>query len=843
MKSRSSFFFTTTPTNYRSLAVLRDNKEEDDDYALDIETNAANRIDQQAALLTQDATAFKITRGQLAAQKQLLKKANTIAANIKIQILKHNRQLTHYATQLETTDPLDDNAIAQLTLKRSKAENDLTHVLLRNDKVTLEIPRIESALHQIEHLNSAAGEKFIKHYPWQFSINKLMYQSFIAVEISFVPFTLKTAGLSVISGAAAWKLPQPSADLAFWVALPLAICDSAFSILLYNSHIFAVNDVFNFYEKHKLQTYQRILFNSILDSFRGFSATALALGAFDQLAINEHNFLGGASIIIGLKDYWLFKEMGKWALLFGIPALLSAVGFYGVIIDPKYKDGMKDNKAYKQVLNTFLKLFSKDFSRGFDVLYRGLFTNAFLRALMFYYLASQVRDMSEHLLWVDPIVAFALIFHHSIASRYKGAYEPSFGKKEYELIPIFVDLKIKKAREQIIEPKINSIYQSLVARNSRKKRNKQSDEQLRLAAKAQFNSTLIPEIQDELELETLKLAAGMTHLNYSHYAKITIEREKQRALRKIRAQAEIEATEYLEDQIEQLVELWTWHDLAIDLRDSVVIGSLRALFGYILMLTYGMKLVEAIDSDYVSEETNQFIKITSSLTVAMLFFGIYFNSCKQSALEARAVACHIEDDIDSDIEEIIAADNKTEQALGESKAEIEVRALATETAPAINSNNIRSKYSMRAILNMGTGLALTIAGGSWIIRLVSGEYQTEFPFIGYLDEMTLVSLITLSLAEQGVLNLNIFYPDLAETILSTLLSSKYLQEQERPNPQPVTSSRNFAFYLRNPWAMFSSTAVATTTSSNTAQLEILPDENEMKVSVQLSSGTSPRLNG
>jgi hypothetical protein len=814
--SRSSYFFAPPNTDYRSLTLTTTYN------TLNIQDSVAERTDDRFTRLSKDAATFKIARTKLDDQRRLLRKAGTIASNISTQILKHEKQITRFDDLLARSN--NDIARAGLIEKQQAANAALQKAKQRQAAVAKEIPRIEAALNQLQSNNAVATQNFIQHYPRQFWLYKKMYQSFLAVELSFTPYILKTVGLSVISCTDAWHLPNPTPHHALLAALPFALMDFLVNVLLFDPHATAVHAQFEFYEKYKFKSYQRIFLDSIQDTASAFSLTALAMGLLNTLSLETHNIIGGASTIYGVKDYWPFDVIGDWQLVAYIPMLIAAVGYYRVAINPKYYAGMQDNQAYRQVLNTILKLFSADFPRAFDVLYRGIFSNALLRALSFYFLAVQVRDMSPYLSFVNPLAVFALVFHHSIASRYGKAYEPSFGKKEHELVQIFVDLKIKKAREQVMAQRLEPIYQELVTlNNARKPELRKPDSHLKASAKNKLERTLVTSVLEDIELEALKLAAGM-NLSYVHDARLTNEREQQRARIRIQKKAQSEAAEYLQDQTKELMELRTWEDFANDLRSSLVIGSLRGLFGYILMSTYGMLLVETVAGEHLSHDTAEYVKYSSSVTMALLFFIIYFNSCKQAELDARVVACHTDDHI-NEVAEIVAADDATEKALEEEKEakaspalhpvnESKTPELMVLTIPNLSprpeskAEDSPHQVNMRVTLMVSNVAKVMVTGGSCVIRVVSNVYPTIFPFIGFIDEMDLVSLITVSLAEGSALNYNVFIDDVNESILSHLTRSKFFQSlittQSRVENTVVRNNTVSTFH--RVWSIFKSSS-------------------------------------
>jgi hypothetical protein len=807
---RSSYFFAPLETDYRSIALHSTYRN------LDIEAQVTDHIDDNLTRLTKDAAAFKITRIKLDAQRKLLKKAGTINANINTQILKYRNQIDSFNDLLARCD--NDIDRGQLIEKQETAQAALENARLRQAAVAREIPRIKTALNQLQTNNMATAKNFIRHYPWQFWLSEKMYQSFLAIEFTFVPYTLKTVGLSVISCANAWTLPTPTSEAALYAALPFTLMDFLVNVLVFDPHATAIDEQFNFFEKHKFKSYKQIILESLVDSVRGFTLTSLLLGMFNTLTLETHNTVGGASTIYGIKDSWPFNVMGEWQLALYVPMLITATGYYSKVLDPKYYAGMQDNKAYRQVFNTVLKLFTKDYPRAFDVLYRGVFSTAFLRALSFYFLGAQVRQMSALLSFVDPKIVFLLVFHHTLATRFSKAYEPSFGKKEFELPQIFVDLKIKKARDQVMADRLKTIHDDLVIRYKDKGK---TDTQLNALARTKLNKTLVAEVLEDIELQALKLAAGMD-LNYVYDARLSNEREQQRARLRIYAKAQNEAAEYLFDQTQELMELRTWQDFANDLRSSCIIGSLRGLFGYILMSTYGMQLIKIMAGDYISEDATEYIRVSSSLTMALTFFVIYFDSCKQAELDARVVACHTDDHI-NEVADIVAADDATEKELEEEKE--------ARTSPALHatveskeqelmeiipgSDSPRSEHKAEETshqVNMHTTLLVTnvskvlVTGGSCVIRVVSNVYPTIFFFIGLLDEMALVSLITLSLAEGCALNYNMFIDDVGESILSRLTRSKTFQSlittQGRTEAAAANPSTGSTFH--RVWSIFRS---------------------------------------
>jgi hypothetical protein len=823
---RSSYFFAPPETSYRRIALYSTYSD------FDIEAQVTDHIDGNLTQLTKDAASLKITRTKLDDQRKLLKKAGTITANIKTQILKHRNQIDRFNDLLARSG--NDLVRAQLIEKQETAQAALENALQRQSAVAREIPRIKTALNQLQTNNMAAAKKFIRHYPWQFWLNEKMYQSFLAIEFTFVPYTLKTLGLSVISCASAWKLPAPTPELALYTALPFTLMDFLVNVLVFDPHATAIDEQFDFYEKHKFKSYKRIMLDALTDSVSRFTLTSLLMGLFNTLTLETHNTVGGASTIYGVKDSWPFNAIGEWQLALYIPMLITATGYYSKVLDPKYYAGMQDNKAYRQVFNTLLKLFSKDYPRAFDVLYRGVFSTAFLRALSFYFLGAQVRDMSALLKFVDPKIIFLLVFHHTLATRFSKAYEPSFGKKEFELPQIFVDLKIKKARDQVMAGKLKTIYDAQVLRF--KDKNKTED-QLRMLATVKLKKSLVAAELENIELQALKLAAGM-NLDYVHDARLTIEREQQRARARIRFKAQKEAAEYLFDQTQELMELRTWQDFANDLRSSFVIGTLRGLFGYILMSTYGMQLIEVLSDGYLSKDNTEYVRVSTSLTMALVFFVIYFDSCKQAELDARVVACHTDDHI-NEVADIVAADDAIEKELEEEKeARFSPALHATleskeqeliEIIPSSDSPRSEHKAEEPSLqVNMHTTLMVTnissvvMTGGSCVIRVVSNVYPTIFFFIGLLDEMALVSLITLSLAEGCALGYNMFIDDVSESILSRLTRSKMFQSliTTQDRTEATAASRNTVSTFHRVWSIFKSRPQ--NAHSSPANHELLP---------------------
>jgi hypothetical protein len=118
--------------------------------------------------------------------------------------------------------------------------------------------------------------------------------------------------------------------------------------------------------------------------------------------------------------------------------------------------------------------------------------------------------------------------------------------------------------------------------------------------------------------------------------------------------------------------------------------------------------------------------------------------------------------------------------------------------------------------------SVVMTGGSCVIRVVSNVYPTIFFFIGLLDEMALVSLITLSLAEGCALGYNMFIDDVSESILSRLTRSKMFQSliTTQDRTEATAASRNTVSTFHRVWSIFKSRPQ--NAHSSPANHELLP---------------------
>jgi hypothetical protein len=738
---------------------------------------AANKlIDRQQAMLTRDAKEYKDALDKSAAQEALLNKARTSVKNIDTAIRKFESEIINYSKKLEQQlEELSEAECARINSRREKAYASLLLSRQRHAKVKRAISRIQNSMEKLQSNKKAASEKFISHFPLKAYAYEKLFLSYLCVDLLFTSYVFVASALSFQDFAKAWKISEPSTELSFSLILVPALMDLAFNMLLINIHEDAVGAVYADYDKYRFKSYRRIVTDYLTNITQNLSVKSVALATLNRASISAHNLVGASADLVGIKDFLV--KLGGWQLILDLPIVAAGNGYYGLTQNAKYHAGMKNNQAYSQVASAFRKLFSRDFTRAFDVIYRGVFSTAALRAFSFYYIAAELKTLApDTLYWINPAVVTALVFHHTIQVRFGKAYTPTFQSKEETLVNIFKDLKINKARAKIIEQRINAIYEVMATANETlDAEDRSSVNTLRQKASEQFYARKTTAVTADIEHEALKQAADMDH-DFPVDARLSIDRVNERALIRLTRQARIDAQDYLEDQTHELLELRTWNDTFVDFRSSFIIGTLRALFGYLVISTYGFKLIDAIDNDVLSGNTAEFVRYTTSIACGLLMMYIYYQSRKEMTMDDAVAACFIEDVTTIDDDLIAAAENAI--------AQTDAGATNTPMAETATNEDNNSRILMATTIRVAQNLAIVITAGSSVIRLVSMVGPVDFAFIGSLDDLVLVSLVTLTAAEGSINNYDTFIDMIEKSIRAYLLNSKWLYPGKVLNSAP-----------------------------------------------------------
>ena len=731
-----------------------------------LQENAEENLEKQSALVI-DADTLKAAKEEHLKMKETLANIKKIAGNARIQIQECELLIE---LQREKLEAFDRNSISEekqhVVNALERAQNNLRNAQNRLKNINIIIPTAEQKVADAKTAEYEAAQKFILHYPGLYKTYTGLYASYLFVDILFSVYTIKMAGDSFNSFADAWGMNKLPDLAALMIALTPAMMDLFFNMLMYNPKEMAIERIHELYTLYGygFKPNSAIAMDFMRETLRTATVFGTLGGALNIAAILTHNLLGGAADLVGVQDFGFIKDTPAPVLwLLGLGIVTAANGYYSLSQDAKYYRGIKDGKAYRQLLKTFVKLFSKDFPRAFDVLYRGLFSSALMRALSFYYLADQVRQMDPALNWVNPALSLIIVTHHTICVRYGVTFDAAFGAKENDLPKIFQQIKIQVQRDQIIDERVKAgdVYQRLIQTNRnllenvRTKNQALSPTQLLANARELYLKTLSEKDNEELDTEALMKVADM--LPVPPDAELPDDLRIAHAKERILASARLESDLYLQRKTKSLHRISKWQDMRRDIYHSSIIAVLRGLVGGILMAEYGMKLVDAIaDNDALSTDARKIVQVATSLTASILIGTAYYKSVQQSALDEKAKACFIKDDYSTEV--VIAqaevAEEKSSQIL--------------VVQPPVEHLHIPppAPTNLAGATRFSEIAAQAISIGSCTIRLFSGVAPTIYPLRDAVPPKVLVSVVTLTLAEQQANGYSVFYDNIFSTIYS-----------------------------------------------------------------------------
>lgn len=600
-------------------------------------------------------------------------------------------------------------------------------------------------------------------------LNYVLSLCYLGTDLIFALYQFKMCGESISSFATAWEAPEPSSAVQNGLGGALTTFDTAFNLLTFTAAGEANAAVLEYFEENELKGILESKWDGVVKAMKTAKDnpidTTTNLGHY--LVKRVHNLIGGAADILGINPV-LYPYMGDPAWALYVPILYLANGYYGAVLDPKYDAGKES--ALKQLKSLPVRAIKEgEIARAVNVFTEGVIASAGLRALGFTFIAEQVKQLGWGLSWVSPTAVGAIVFWHTLCSRFDKTYQKSFGKKD-ELTKKFSELMIADAKEMLVAEN-TSLLEGINHLKTRIADSRSDEEKISLAtalrAKEKSYASNGGDSEEVLNNKVLAHVSGIEFLineNLPASAQLSDEKFQQLAMEKIAEKATLNAATYSAAQKSVIQSKKTWKESIWNAAKNAPIATLRGALGGMINHHYGadkwVSMVNAIG--LTSNMVEKVAKYGPTAIIALVCYAIYHRSATQSS-------------IDADIVDLFVKENEYRAAELNAALNTDLREIVVESFPNVASEYlmdedeaIKSFSDNFTIEGIAKGSAYTITILSAALRLISQVHPMTSPLIGLLDQKILLLTVSLLLTEQQVNAVQVFTPDVEKAITGYL---------------------------------------------------------------------------